>query len=239
MMVAKQKNSSIQALRAVAAMIVFLSHSLMMIKSDTILLLHDTPLHFLFDGQCAVIFFMVLSGFFYYKVEAFALKRYPHGLWKKIVRIYPLHIIMICLGVILCNQQLSYDRSLFSTWGNTFWTRSVSLTEAVRQMIIILPGTDPNLVNPPIWYLSAEVRMFIVMPLLVGLLNKLGEAEDSILYWVAWISMCIVSGIIYPFALCYLIGYLTAHVLNKYRNDLDRDLSPILMGGGVLLPRSC
>lgn len=227
------KNLSIQSFRAIAALMVFLSHSLMMIKSDTIARLHDTPLHFFFDGQCAVVFFMVLSGYLYYKAESFSLRKYAKGLWRKVVRIYPAHIIMIGVGVLLCNLQLPYHAELFSEWGNSFWGQPIGMAETLRQMIIALPGTDPYLVNPPVWYLQVEVRMFILMPLIIGLLNKFGESKDTVAFWVTLIVLGCVSCIVYPFAACYLLGYIAAHIQNKHIVFEPHKMTSLLSLGGV------
>ena len=63
----KKLSLGIQSLKGIAAIMVFLSHSLHQFPNKTIETLHDSCLHFFFDGQIAVIIFMAISGFFYYK----------------------------------------------------------------------------------------------------------------------------------------------------------------------------
>ena len=60
-------NKNIQALRGICAIIVFLSHSLHVNDIEWVISLHNSPLHFFFDGEVAVSVFFVISGFFYYK----------------------------------------------------------------------------------------------------------------------------------------------------------------------------
>lgn len=225
------KNLSIQALRALGALMVFLSHSLMMIKSDTIEWLHGTPLHFIFDGQCAVVFFMVLSGYFYYKAEKWVLKKYLKGIWKKIVKIYPSHVIMIVLGVVMCNLHLSYNSAIFTDWSNSFWTSNIGFVETIKQMLIIVPGTDSYLINSPVWYLVVEVRMFVLMPLLAGLLFFVRKNMGDTPYYCGWSLIMIVAFFVYPFALCYLIGYMSANLFNTTRLAEIKLSNAVLWGG--------
>lgn len=227
----KVKNQSIQALRAIAAVMVFLSHSLMMIKNGAIASLHASPLHFFFDGQCAVVFFMVLSGFFYYHLESFTIKKYIKGFKRKIVRIYPSHIIMILLGVLFCNLQLTYHSELFTDWSNSFWQAPISLKETLRQILIIIPGTNPYLVNSPAWYLVVEVRMFLLMPIISGILYYVKCKTNSIGFYALWILLVFAALRIYPFAACYLIGYMTA---NMYYTKMQKmAVSSLVLMGGV------
>ena len=62
-----QLNLNIQGLKGIAAIVVFLSHALNMYKIPWVQNLMDTPMHLFFDGQCSVIVFLTISGFFYYK----------------------------------------------------------------------------------------------------------------------------------------------------------------------------
>lgn len=226
-----EKNLTIQALRALAGMMVFLSHSLMMIKSDTIEWLHGTPLHFFFDGQCAVVFFMVLSGYFYYKSERWMLEKYAKGVWKKVVRIYPSHIFMIVLGVVMCNLQLSYNSILFTDWSNSFWTAPVGFAETIKQMLIIVPGTDSYLVNSPVWYLVVEVRMFLLMPILTGVLYFVRERIGDVAFYCGWSLMMVAAFVAYPFALCYLIGYIVSNVFGLSRLAEKKLPVAVIWGG--------
>ena len=56
------RNSSIQSLRGICAIVVFLSHSLCMFKSTFVTYLMESPMHLFFDGKCAVYIFFAISG---------------------------------------------------------------------------------------------------------------------------------------------------------------------------------
>lgn len=227
----QEKNHSIQALRAVAAMMVFLSHSLMMINNSTIEWLHGTPLHFFFDGQCAVVFFMVLSGFFYYKSEQFTFRKYANGIKKKVLKIYPSHILMIAIGVLLCNLGLSYKGTIYTDWSNSFWTEHIGIGETIKQMLIIMPRTNSYLVNSPVWYLVVEVRMFLLMPLLSGLLYYVRARHNDVAYYGLWLLLFVAASFVYPFALCYLVGYLAGSMMKSFDLTVKKVSKPMLWGG--------
>ena len=64
-----KRNNGIQILKGVAALMVFFSHALNMRNISFVCQFQESPLHLLWDGQCAVILFMVISGFFYFKPQ--------------------------------------------------------------------------------------------------------------------------------------------------------------------------
>lgn len=165
------KNGSIQGLKGCAALVVFFSHALFFPILPFAQDLKVTPLHFFFDGQIAVIVFISISGWFYQKRELPSVKGYALGLVKKVVRIYVPYIPIIILAFFLCNMRIPWDTSLYTPWANSFWVDSVSLRDLFTTLSIVLPH-DTHLLDPPIWYLSYEVRFFVFIPLLVILCNN-------------------------------------------------------------------
>lgn len=141
-------NKNIQSLKGIAALIVFFSHGLNMYKCEWVATLLNKPIHLLYDGQCAVILFFVISGFFYYKME-FNWRNYLNGLKKKIKRIYPSFIFIMLLSFMFFNYRLPYNKILFTDWSNSFWNTTIPVFELFKQMTLIIPS-DPNLLNPPI-----------------------------------------------------------------------------------------
>lgn len=90
------KSATIQNLRGICALMVFLSHSLLMYRNEVIGDLYHSPLHFFFDGAIAVNIFFAISGFFYYKNEELSAKKYVKGLFRKTIKIYPPPIFWFC-----------------------------------------------------------------------------------------------------------------------------------------------
>ena len=181
-----QLNLNIQGLKGIAAIVVFLSHALNMYKISWVQDFMNTPMHLFFDGQCSVIIFLTLSGFFYYKAGKLKALDYHYmeGLKKKIIRIYPQYIICIIVGTILCNILCicSYNEDLFTSWSSSFWTQPISMVQLISQIPIFV-GLNPDLIDPPVWYLLYEVRAFFIIPIVVIVVNKCtiggGKVSDN------------------------------------------------------------
>ncbi len=205
------KNSSIQGLRGIAAMIVFFSHALLIPE----LYLNDmkqSPLHIFFDGQISVMVFIALSGFFYYNKNISNLSDYVSFIKKKAIRIYIPYFLITVLAFILLRiyATIPYNESYFTEWGNSFWKINVSFLELLKQCSILWPH-NADLINPPSWYLSIEVRLFLLIPLLLFLLNK-HKIIARITMMVFIILMCF--GIFKYIGAC-LCGYF-AHSFGDY-----------------------
>ena len=151
---------------------VFFSHSLNMPESPVIHKMAHSPLHIFFDGQVAVIVFIVISGFFYQKDQRLSTPVYLSGVKKKLLRVYLPYVIVILLGALACNVAggIEYDRSLFTQWSNSFWNTGVSLSDMAGHIIPLLPH-DPDLINPPCWYVVLEIKLFLIIPLVVMMAN--------------------------------------------------------------------
>ena len=101
-----RKNDGIQILRALCAIQVFFPHTLNVYQSSLGSKIINTPLHFFFDGQCAVIIFFVLSGFLYYNDKKLTLKLYIKKILSKSLHIFPSYWISLTIGSIMCNLYL-------------------------------------------------------------------------------------------------------------------------------------
>mgnify|MGYP004460637209 FL=1 len=210
-----QLNLNIQGLKGIAAIVVFLSHALNMYKISWVQNFMDTPMHLFFDGQCSVIIFLTISGFFYYKAGiSKALDfHYLEGLKKKIIRIYPQYIICIIVGAVLCNFLCfcSYSKDLFTSWSSTFWTQPISIIQLISQMPIFV-GLNPDLIDPPVWYLLYEVRAFFIIPIVVIVVNKCTIWGGKLLIIALF---CIFTMIIQPFYTVIFIGLLGRILLEE------------------------
>ena len=87
----RMKNLNIQGLRAVFAFIVFLGHSLGALRISWYDSMLNNPLHLLWDGSVSVVFFFVLSGWFYTNIkENLNLKSYLKFVFRRTFKITPL-----------------------------------------------------------------------------------------------------------------------------------------------------
>ena len=215
----REVNLSIQGLKGVAGLVVFFSHSLWMYDLNLVAMLSSTPWHIFWDGQCAVMIFFAISGFFYAHNELFSFNNYIRGLVKKVKRIYPAYIVTMILAFVMCNLSLDYIRINFTEWSNSFWQSRVPLFELIKQLFILIPS-DTKLINPPVWYMVVEVRMFILMPLIVYFANRFSYKWKFLVY-IAFLTLGL---FVYRFLFCFIIGLLIHLFIDnsvKFRNWLS------------------
>lgn len=83
------------------------------------------------------------------------------------IRIYPVYIIMLVVGTILCNIELNLvvDCSNFSEWFAAFWKQRITIKDLALQ-IPIIGKYDATLINPPIWTMYAEMQAIVLLPIL-------------------------------------------------------------------------
>lgn len=74
------------------------------------------------------------------------------------------------VAFLLCNLQIGYMTVYFTEWGNSFWNEHVSVVELIKQLTVLYPH-DSHLINPPTWYVSMEVRLFLIIPIIVMFCN--------------------------------------------------------------------
>lgn len=204
------RNLSIQGLRGIAAMIVFFSHALL-IPELNLNEIKESPLHLFFDGQISVMVFIALSGFFYYNKNVSSISDYISFVRKKAVRIYVPYLLITVLAFFLLRFYVTipYNQTCFTEWGNSFWRTKVSFLELVKQCSVLWPH-NADLLNPPSWYLAIEVRLFLIIPLLLFLLNKYKNLARIII--IGFIGlMC--SGVLKYIGAC-LCGYLAHSILD-------------------------
>ena len=179
-MYTKKKNysASIQSLKGIAAIVVFLSHALGMCICEEVSQIRATFLNIFFDGQCAVVIFFCLTGYFSYREEKINAKLYFQNVAKKAVRIYPSYILVTVVAWTMANSNLEYERSLFTDWCNSFWQEQLSLVQLFKAVVLILPF-DTDVLNPPTWYIQVDMRMAFVLPLLTCLLASMKRFKIS------------------------------------------------------------
>jgi len=156
------------SIRAVAALEVVLVHTLFELGGDWARALPAPVLSILSQGQVAVSFFFVLSGFilaYTYCDTGGGLRGSPRRFWRaRFARIYPLYALAFALDL---------PRGL-----GFFLTSAPSLTDAWGKIAIsglaylaLLQSWYPRVTNSwntPGWSLSAEAFFYAVFPALLG-----------------------------------------------------------------------
>lgn len=110
------------------------------------------------------------------------------------------------IGAVLINLYIRNDfhaTENTTEWIQSFWNTRISLPEYIKQATILF-RSDCNLVNPPSWYLTSEIEMMLVFPVLFLLFKHFTISTGFIIIAI--------SGVINnPHALLissYLIGFM-------------------------------
>jgi peptidoglycan/LPS O-acetylase OafA/YrhL len=204
----KQINYNIQGLRGILAIMVFGGHALHTFSLCTVESLDSTPLHLLWDGQAAVIFFFFLSGYFYYTLRPLTIHKYASIIIKRILRLTPPYLLTIIVGALLCNYFLGHkmpNGCNVSNWFAGFWTEPVTWKRLLyeSEVIFVRKGESYTYINPMSWYLTVDYRMMLIVPVIVHFINK-----TKINYFLIVAMVCIICSLtkVGIFPVVFLLG---------------------------------
>ena len=108
----KKFNLNIQGMRGVCALMVFGGHVTAAFDNPWLYSQYN-PLRALLDGHAAVMFFFLLSGYFYYTDQCISVKKYTKLLAKRVMRLTP--------PVLDFNHHRGITLQLFSCARNKCW----------------------------------------------------------------------------------------------------------------------
>lgn len=156
--------------RGIAAIIVLLSHfQLTILPGLTNAAIFNTPFRILFDGQAAVLYFFVLSGF----VLSLALKHetgltlrgYVKFIVSRIFRILPAFFF----GLLFYYLVLRFVSDRPSTWLDRFWVYKPEVSSIFEQALLVvrIPNEPELRLMPHDWTLSIELAVSILLPVLI------------------------------------------------------------------------
>lgn len=176
-----KRYEELDSLRGIAAFIVLIHHSLMVLpilgdyggESFAIKLLKYTPLHLFWAGHEAVLLFFLLSGFVlslpFYNSKSFS---YASYIVKRICRLYIPFAVAITIAI-FANYYFSQGLLMgVSEWFNKQWTSPITL-DLILKHYLVLGEFDMNAFDPPIWSLVHEMRISIIFPLIMLIVLKI------------------------------------------------------------------
>jgi peptidoglycan/LPS O-acetylase OafA/YrhL len=175
----KHRYKQLDSLRGLAALTVFFGHFWgAKLTMPFFVDLSKSLLSFLLNGNAAVMFFFVLSGFVL--SLPFVNGEKPLNLaafyTKRVLRIYPAFIFAI-LGALFL-KEFVYDKTAvasFSDWVRNYWnwnfTRQ-SIPEVLKTLLLIGPDFGPTLIDAPIWSLIIEMKMSIILPFFIMIVSR-------------------------------------------------------------------
>lgn len=232
----------VDQLRAAAAILVVLYHSTQLISARQQLGTGFDPAHswpyssnpiktIIFEGHTGVALFMVLSGFIFTVGTLGVDIAYWPFLRNRLLRIYPLYIAILLIAT------------------STFTAAEFNLGDFTR---MILPlgsfggGSYGGAWGAMFWAVAVEVQFYLIFPLLLKLLNRVGPgalvriiAVMVMLRALAWLlDPDIDMNILTYFTLAgrldqFLLGMLAAVVFVRYRRLLTGWVLLVSIGGVI------
>lgn len=174
----KLRLPQLDALRGIAALSVFFFHAFQSGEQSKLLIwILGTPLAALFNGRAAVWLFFVLSGFVL-NLKYVGMENYPK-FWKldfivrRLFRIYPALLVSLLLALIF-KTFVFHPAQAYAIYPEGFakeWKVPVSGLGLVKLATVVWPGVKLDL-NPPVWSLLVEMRISLIFPLIIIMVNR-------------------------------------------------------------------
>ena len=168
----------LDSLRGIASLTVFFSHFVLcnVVTGPLYVKLRMSPLHLFWDGESAVLFFFVLSGFVLslpYLNKEKPLELLSFYL-KRIFRIYPAFLTAILLCIALKHFLYKPDNMQhYSEWLRNIWNWVLTdnKTQVWNTLSLIICDYNTNLIDPVIWSLLIEMRISFLIPFFIISIN--------------------------------------------------------------------
>lgn len=228
----------LDSLRGLAALAVFGGHSIGSIISLKILVKSlQSPLSIFINGNAAVMFFFVLSGFVLslpyirgqrpLSLTAFYIKR--------VFRIYPAFIAAIVLSLGLKAYLFQpHPPETAGLWIQHYWLWDMTpanLKETLRTFLLIAPRINFNLIDPPIWSLAVEMVMALFIPFFIWLVSRC----NWLLNIVVSLPLAYLAFSYNKYFIMYAGVFYLGVILAKYKDDIVAMINRSHIAGKILL----
>jgi peptidoglycan/LPS O-acetylase OafA/YrhL len=166
----KGRLEQLDSLRGIAALTVLSQHVLFS-TVEVPASVDYTPLHLLWAGHEAVIFFFVLSGFVLALpfVSGRPLDFGPYAI-KRVFRIWLPYIAATAAALLIAS--VTVERTDLSAWVARKWQDPPSLW-VWTEHVLLIGNFETRLYNPVLWSLVHEMRISLFFPLIVLAVRKL------------------------------------------------------------------
>lgn len=219
----------LDALRGLAALSVFLSHSFGLVNDPVLLsIVRSFGMRAISDGAAAVDLFFVLSGFVLARSLFTAGIDYRTFLLRRVFRIYPAYWASLAFALVA--EHFLLDRAAIAKlaeFGQIAVAGPVDWRQLLFHGFMIIPRTfDQNLINPVIWTIVIEMQVSIVFPGLIWLFLLRSRPWWSAALLAASVA---VSVVVYKSEalsfLRFIPLFLYGVILARYRQRLETGLA--------------
>ena len=208
----------LDGLRGLAALSVFACHAIEMLVPDPQKMNLWHPLQTLWDGESAVILFFVLSGFVltlpYVGPAPKKIDTVPF-LIRRLTRLYPAYWFAIALALVL-RRYLYIPGGLdgLMPWFSSLWSSPLSPSALLKYFALIAPGFKSMDLDPSIWSLAVEVKVSLLFPLVLFLVQRTKRAPYAL-----FVLAAILTASLFGFMGNFL-AFLSGSYLAKYRTQV-------------------
>lgn len=215
----RERYAGLDSSRGLAALMVFFVHFLKIYfpaLSQSHLLNH-TPAHILIDGDAAVLYFFILSGYVLtisMKNEHTGMRYFIAYYARRIFRIYPAFIVTALVTFLLINF---LKNSSTSQWLHLYWQNSPTLHDLFSQLILILRHpNDPALrLLPHDWTLTVELFVSFLLPALI-ITSRL-RAELVLLLSYVTIKVLPIDPFLFDFSIGVYLALKKEFLINQWK----------------------
>ncbi|ANO34976.1 acyltransferase [Vibrio breoganii] len=184
-----------------------------------------TELDFFKKSTILVEFFFVLSGFVLAHAYAFGPKiSFINYVKARILRIYPLHIFMLLIFIILEAINLLLYKSGYS-FGTVPFSDKNGLDQLLPNFLLLqswLPFTHPLSFNGPSWSISVEFYMYLILFATIVIFKKqrlfIWVSISSIAFMMLFVKYDFPSRQVFRGLSCFFAGAVVYVFYNKFRN---------------------
>jgi peptidoglycan/LPS O-acetylase OafA/YrhL len=177
----------LDGLRGLAALAVFFFHAIMMLPPNNLALhvLTKTILRPFWDGPSAVMLFFVLSGFVltlpYTGPNPKKVDTVPFII-RRVTRLYPAYWAVLSLALGLRCLAFSPQGLLgLSAWVNSHWQQQITWLSLAKHFTMISPYLNSNEIDPVIWSLIIEMKISLIFPAILILVQRTRRVRYAIL----------------------------------------------------------
>lgn len=181
----------LDALRGIAASVVFFQHAFSMFPLPASGTLPGTLFRIesrVFSGAAAVDLFFVLSGFVLtlpYVGQRAKQMDYTDFIVRRVTRLYPAYWIAVAAALasrLLFGDQL--HASALTEWTAKHWTAPLTLSEVLRTLAMVLPMDDLAL-NTVFWTLLVEMQVSLLLPFFIVVFAAATGVRGTLLLFIA------------------------------------------------------
>ena len=182
LLIASSRKIYLDSTRGIAAMMVLLAHTL---KTFSPLLYSTFPLNIFWDGDSAVLYFFILSGFVLNESlqnKELGFKIIINFIRKRFVRIYPAFLFVFLLSILL----FPFFAHPASSWLTLYWQFTPDWKNILQQSILLkrIPNEPTLRILPHDWTLSIEILISLFIPMMTLIARK-----NSILFLIILYSL--------------------------------------------------